>query len=212
MKKLSKHTKHGPLTDDRINKAKQLFIEKRGKISDSQMARIIGVHRVTIGKWKKLGNWEGLVAEMQQALDKKLVEKAATKYAAQSDQMFEEIFTNMRLLALAARKKILEHDERGRPLVDANGQPKLRESLSPTDIRSLSTTMEVYHRMTRLQSGQSTENTDSRVSGDFTTRSAGGDLFEKAVRAIITSGDVNAQDALTQMVELRQKVLETLNE
>ena len=207
MKKLPKHTKRGPIEDDRINKAKKLFLDKQGAISDSQLARIIGVHRGTIAAWKKAGGWNVLVAEIKHAIDKKVVEKAVVKYAEQSDQMFEEIFTNMRLLSLAARRKILQHDEKGRPLMDGTGQPLLHVGLSPADIRALSSTMEVYHRMTRLQAGQSTENTDTRMTGDMTTRSADPDPFEKAVRASVTSGNADAQDALAQLVELHQKVL-----
>ena len=206
-KKTDRPAKTGAALDELMYKAKTIYMEKLGKVSDSHLARLLGVHRVTVGKWRKAGGWNVLATELLQAADKKTTERATSKYLEQMDIAFEEMFANLRLLNLAIRKRIMEVDDRGRPILDASGQPNFNPKMTSTDIRNYAGTMETYQRMYRLQAGKSTQNTDSRVSGEMVAYTKDDELFEKALRQIAQHGDADGQDALQKYVEAHQHIV-----
>lgn len=209
VKKLKKNTKRGAALDDRMEKAKRLFLEKMGHISDVQMSKHIGVHRNTIKSWKTKGNWEALVADIQHKADTKVTERTSDELADQAGIVFKEVFATARLLALTARRKVLVTDEKGRPMKDVTGQPMTNEDkLSASDIRSLMNALEIGQRITRLQLGQSTENKNSHISGEVTTTSKTDAQFGKAMDKIIETGDSEGQEALAALVQAQQKVIE----
>jgi len=192
-----------------MTKAKNLYLEKMGEISDSQIARLVGCNRNTVKAWKEKGNWPALLADIQHAADKKTVERAATKIADQSEIFYDEIFAVMRLAGLYARKHMLQFDDHGRPIKDAQGQPMFRVGLTPNDVRNLISTMESCQRMQRLHTGQSTANNNNKISGEVVNRRpVGEEQFEKAVKKVLETGDAEAQDALLKMIESRQKLVE----
>ncbi len=185
--------------------AQKTYLEQLGNIPDIRLAKKVGVHRNTIKKWKTEGNWDALVAQTQQSVDKKLTDAAADKIAKHADDIFNEIFTNLKLLSLATRKKILVEDEKGRPVLGPDGQPKINPNLSAASIRSLFGSMEAYQKMVRLHVGQSTEN--NRVTGEVATTSCRDDVFDQRVEEIMQSGDAAAQADLAELMKNYQKVM-----
>ena len=204
-KGFKKHTKAGPIADERFARAQAHYLEKLGQISDVQLAKKMGVHRNTIKKWKTKGNWDALVTQTQQSVDKKLTESAATKIVKETDAVLKEIDTNMRLLSLAARKKMIMEDENGRPILDANGHPKINPALSAASIRSLVGCMETYQKMVRLRAGLSTEN--SRITGEMQTTTKSDDQFDKRMAEIMATGDPEGQKLLAEFLALRQRLM-----
>ena len=153
--KKSKSSVKRTLLAEQLLKAKNLFMEKQGDISDVQIARIVGVHRTTVAKWRVEGNWNALAQQVRQAADKKAAEKAAERAADQSNWVAEEVNTIIKLASYSARRMMILHDDHGRPIVDANGQPKMNPKLSASDLRSITSTMEAVQRMDRLEHGTS---------------------------------------------------------
>ena len=47
---------------DAKNKAERLFLDAKGKISNVEIAKKVGAHPITVGKWKRQDNWSGKLA------------------------------------------------------------------------------------------------------------------------------------------------------
>ena len=210
-KKKEKPPKFAAAAKEKFTQAESIYMTRLGKISNVELSKIIGVHRVTIQRWKEEGNWEARVTEMEQRIDKETTDRAVAKYTEQNERAIEEIFQTMRLISLASRKRILVTDDKGRPLTDESGQPAVNDKLSPSDLRSITGSMSDYQRMIRIQSGQSIGGGGNGSGGgggsgepSFTKHDV---MFEKAVRKILETGDADGQEALMKMVECRQIVM-----
>ena len=189
---------------ERIQRAKKIYLDYLGKISDREIAEIMGVSRQTVLSWRQKGKWQELV---DKAAESELYpKKVAEKIAMTAEVMSEEAFANMKLISFLVRQKMVVHDERGRPVIKDNGQPKVNEKLSPSDLRALASTMEVYQRMVRLESGMSTSNEAKQIDGKITVTQD--EPLESALRRMVQDGDSDGQDMLLQMVEARQKLLD----
>ena len=194
--------------NDRVNKAKGYYLGRMGQVSDVEMSKKFGVHRNTIKKWKDKGEWDKLVAETQQKVDLTTAKKAADFIVEQADQVYTEIFTNLRLATLVCRKKLLKHDDHDRPLVGSDGQPAVNTELSAGAVRSLCGSMAEYFKMVRLHTGQTTDNQGRKHSGEVKNRHTAQDAaFDKAISKIVDTGDIDGQDALALMIENQQRII-----
>jgi hypothetical protein len=47
------------------SQAERIFLDAEGKISNVEIAKRVGAHPITVGKWKRQDNWTGKLAEAQ---------------------------------------------------------------------------------------------------------------------------------------------------
>ena len=204
-KKVKKPEKSGKKLVQQREHAKRLYIENMGDITDTVLAKETGVNRNTVGKWRKDDGWAAQVEEIKQRAGKKVAEKQAKKVAEQADAIFNELSATNRLVALAARRKMMVLDPSGRPVLDSNGLPMTNDKLSSSELRSLAATMTDCQRFFRLQFGQHTEITKNDVSGEVSAKVD--DQFDKAIEKIMKTGDEEAQAELVKMMQSRQKIM-----
>lgn len=63
-------------------KAEKVFLEAKGKISNVEIAKRVGAHPITVGKWKKQDNWAGKLAAGQAKPPQKKEAKPVRKKTA----------------------------------------------------------------------------------------------------------------------------------
>lgn len=63
-------------------KAERVFLEAKGKITNVEIAKKVGAHPITVGKWKKEDNWAGKLAAGQAKPPQKKEAKPVRKKTA----------------------------------------------------------------------------------------------------------------------------------
>lgn len=140
--------------------ALDLYLESRGKLSMTSIAKKVGVTRQTVARWIATGKWSEKVSSIERKLDEKVAEKIAEKATdavaekylrAQKQQMeFYNLFTHILM------GKLIQTDESGRPLKDAAGNI-LPANPSASDMQKIGSAMSDAIKTIRLIQGKPTE-------------------------------------------------------
>lgn len=199
--------------DKRRKDAKRLYIQRLGSITDSEIARMLGVARQTVGKWHKADGWNDDLVKAKDAAAKATAQAAATAASSETVQALtsllqkeiEDSLQNMRLVNALVRKKLFKHDAAGRPIKDVEGRNQLNDSLSTVQLGSLVRTLGECFKNFRLATGQSTENTgiNAKLSGGTAPRSGEDHAFVEKLEQ--TLGDIakgNSAEAQTKLLAM----------
>lgn len=69
-------------------KAESLFLQTQGKISNVEIAKQVGAHPITVGKWKRQDDWTGKLAQAEEKVPRKQQRSSARNKIAH-DEAFE---------------------------------------------------------------------------------------------------------------------------
>jgi transposase len=70
---------------DARHKAEQFFLEAKGKVSNVEIAKKLGAHPITVGKWKRQDDWTGKLAAAEEKVPKKPGAASARKKIAHDE-------------------------------------------------------------------------------------------------------------------------------
>jgi transposase len=70
---------------DGRRKAEQLFLEAKGEVSNVEIAKKVGAHPITVGKWKRQDDWTGKLASDQVKPPERKETAAVRKKAAREE-------------------------------------------------------------------------------------------------------------------------------
>jgi hypothetical protein len=192
-------------------RAKEIYLEKLGDIPVTQIARKLGVHRVTVAKWKEDDSWDEKLTEARHLADKKVTEKIASRLAKEIDPRYENVFKAMDGLNKISFSKLFKRGPGGAFLRDEEGRFLPNEDLSPTEIRQLMAANEIYLKSIRLVQGSSTENqaVNQTVNGHVEHEVKGLGAFDKLLIDILQTGSMESQEKLMKIAVAFQEERET---
>lgn len=118
------------------DRAKAIYVQASGNISDSALGKKVGVTRKTIARWKKSDKWcvqirrpvhigTGPVCEMMEPELRNLDQTA----------------NSAKVINSSATRKLFRQDKDGDLLRDIHGQPQINTDLKPADYRALTASL-----------------------------------------------------------------------
>ncbi len=148
--------------------AERRFLEARGRISLSALARELSTSRQTLTRWRREDRWEQRLTLVRQAIDEKMVESVASIMEERVSKMIEEDLAFFSTTDKLLFKMLFAQDSEGRILCELDDQgvsrPMLNMALTPHEIKALISARAEKIKAVRLMLGLSTQNIDSDVN------------------------------------------------
>jgi uncharacterized protein YjcR len=69
------------------HQAEQIFLDAKGKLSNVEIAKKVGAHPITVGKWKREDDWTGKLSEAEKNAPKKQQVSSARKKKAHDEAL-----------------------------------------------------------------------------------------------------------------------------
>ena len=134
------------------HQAEQIFLEAKGKLSNVEIAKKVGAHPITVGKWKREDDWTGKLSELKKNAPKKQQVSSARKKKAHDEafRLYVESSGKVSNKALAdkvgvsattisnwksaeAWNKVLEQPSEPTPAAIKKEEPPIRISPAPEE-------------------------------------------------------------------------------
>jgi hypothetical protein len=177
--------------------AEVMFLENRGTLSLSEIARRLKISKPAILKWAKVDRWKEKLADLDQAFSEKvserinqaaddLADRAAT-IARKSWQPLED--------ALRQVERFLDPETPG-------------QNLTPQQLRQLVSAQSEIIKSARLLAGESTEHQRQTIEGRLHHEHEVPGYLDEIIQRVIRSGDVEGQLMLMKIQENLQALLD----
>ena len=192
----------------KMDRAHKIFLEKRGHITNTELAEIVGTTRQTIAKHRADGKWDVELEQLRQEVSTSLTGKIIAATVDAFDPLYKDAVDNLKGLNTIIRLKLFKRNNAGEILRNMDGTPQINDALRPKDIAQLVRASSEFVKTIRLISGQSTDNvaSNTQVNGKVEHEHRvedypGADRIVKKAGA----GDEDAQKLLMDYAEIFQK-------
>lgn len=176
--------------------AEAMFLENRGTVSLSEIARRLKVSKPSILKWAKTDRWQQKLADLDQAFSEKVSERINQAADALADRASTIARRSLQPLEDALRQVERFLDP------EASGQ-----NLTPQQLRQLVSAQAEIIKSARLLAGESTEHRQQTIDGHLHHEHEIPGFLDDAIQQIIRSGDVEGQLMLMKIQENLQALL-----
>ncbi len=177
--------------------AEAMFLENRGTVSLSELARRLKVSKPSILKWAKIDRWQQKLADLDQAFS----EKVSERINQAADDLADRAST-------IARRSLQPLEDALRQVERFLDPETFGQNLTPQQLRQLVSAQTKIIKSARLLAGESTEHQRQTVEGRLHHEHEIPGYLDDAIQQIIRSGDVEGQLMLMKIQEDLQALLQ----
>lgn len=191
---------------EKREKARQIYLDRLGKISLAALGEELEVNRGTLHRWRSDGGWDEQVEEIKQKAGEIETEKRAVDLVEKIAPQYQILVGTLEAFGKLSTKLLIQHDPSGRPLLDEMGRP-IPKLLSANELRTAMGIMDTWMRVldriggTRKAGSESSAGEDKLSAGSgqpgsgYQTESP----FQKRLDSIMKTGSIEDQQALMQL-------------